>query len=414
MIRVNALLMIALAAGAAWSADDVDEIANGFSPKGKRMTLLFTEELRIGPDGGEDYHLWSGSYVSIDADANGALYVADTGGDRVLVFDAKGQFLRQIGGPGEGPGEFQGLYSFSVMPDGSAAAFTNNQNVTSFHFFDANMKFLKREINQPQPVFIQSAAISPNHKWLAATFMKLRTNGGMLTAYTGVLSRESKEIKVAFSQQEQAQFDQNRVEDPAFWSDFLASWFKLASRGVGVMAFDADGSLYSARTDQYRIVKWSPELEERMVITRQYKPIGLTEDQLNALVEPIRQEVIDLLPPFLKGKVTENVARRAVEKAEFLPRKQPIFGLIPMDGKGLLVIHDYNSVTHVSTADIFDKDGRFLGQATLPKINVNIFGGFFGGPASLVFKNGKAYAALPNEDGEFEAVRYGYKLVPAR
>jgi len=397
----------------AWSApaaDEVDQIANGVRPESPALKLVLTEDLRIGPDDGEDWHLWSGAYVTVDVDAAGRIYVADTGGDRVLVFGPDGEYLRQIGGPGAGPGEFQGLYSFAVLNDG-AVAFSNNQELVAFHFFDADMAFLEREPLLPQPVFIQSADFSPNGRWIAATYMKLRPQEGMLTAYTGVLTRK-KEEKITLSQQDQTVFDETRMRKPAFWVEFLAGWFRLASRGVGVSAFDRDGTLYTANTSEYTIDVWSSDLKKQRTISRQYKPISLTEAQRDAMVEPIRQEVLAIVPAFLQDMITEGVIRRAVEKADFLPRKMPIFSLVPMDGKGLLVIHDYDPATGDALADIFTPDGRFRGQSKLPRISVNLLGGFFGGPTSIAFRGDRAYTAETNADGEFEVVRYRFVLKP--
>lgn len=42
----------------------------------------------------------------ITSDPQGRIYVTDVKANQVLVFDPEGRFLRKIGGPGQGPGEF--------------------------------------------------------------------------------------------------------------------------------------------------------------------------------------------------------------------------------------------------------------------------------------------------------------------
>jgi hypothetical protein len=42
----------------------------------------------------------------ISSDPRGRIYVTDVKANQVLVFDPEGRFLRRIGGPGQGPGEF--------------------------------------------------------------------------------------------------------------------------------------------------------------------------------------------------------------------------------------------------------------------------------------------------------------------
>jgi hypothetical protein len=51
-------------------------------------------------------------------DARNNLYVLDSGNRRVEVFDARGRWVRMLGGPGGGPGEFVAPLQVAVMPDG--------------------------------------------------------------------------------------------------------------------------------------------------------------------------------------------------------------------------------------------------------------------------------------------------------
>jgi hypothetical protein len=68
------------------------------------ITSAPTELFRIGAEEGESWELLS-NVRSLAFDAQDNLYVLDSGNFRVLVFDADGTFVRQIGKQGEGPGE---------------------------------------------------------------------------------------------------------------------------------------------------------------------------------------------------------------------------------------------------------------------------------------------------------------------
>lgn len=74
-----------------------------------------TEELRIGDIAGELVYQF-GSIVAVDVDRDGNLFVMDQQAAEVRVFDAQGQYLRTLGGPGSGPGE--------LGPAGSAVLIT--------------------------------------------------------------------------------------------------------------------------------------------------------------------------------------------------------------------------------------------------------------------------------------------------
>ena len=60
----------------------------------------------IGTDEGRSWEMFSG-ISSLAFDRTDNLYVADARNTRILVFDARGKFLRQLGKKGRGPGEFE-------------------------------------------------------------------------------------------------------------------------------------------------------------------------------------------------------------------------------------------------------------------------------------------------------------------
>lgn len=390
------------------TAADVPSVENGLTPKDKTYTLDFVEDLRIG-GGGEDYLIWTGSYISAQVNDQGHIFVQDSGGNRILEFDGDGQFLRQIGRPGKGPGEFTSLYSFHILKDQSAIAFDNQQSVTSLCYFDRDMNFLRRDTHQPNQIFIQSVDFSPDGKLVGAMYITDVTNGG--TVHRGILDREFKQL-LDLSSAPRIVFDNSRATDLGWWAEFLAGWFKVAINGSGVVAFAPDGSVYTATSDRYEITKWTPDLKKVMVVSKKYKPIPQPEEQVMALVEPIYEEVVGLLPASLKSLITPSLIKRAVDLAEFPPRKLPIFAILPMEDGAFLVVHDYNPASGVSKADIFTAGGQFAGTSVLPKIGVNVFAGMFGSPTKLIFSHGKAYAMIPDEDMEVTLVRYRYELKP--
>ena len=102
----------------------------------------FEEVFRVGVVDGEPWEMFGGvRYVGFDASGN--LYIVDglgggqvssgdlegamrrframldSDGSRVLVFDASGNFVREFGSGGEGPGEFKMPTGFAVMRDGT-------------------------------------------------------------------------------------------------------------------------------------------------------------------------------------------------------------------------------------------------------------------------------------------------------
>jgi len=99
-----------------------------------------------------DKTIWSLSYFDdsdffhrpsdIEVDKNRSLfYIADTGNNRIVVFDFQGQFQKSIGSQGQGPGEFDMPTGLFIFEDGRiAVADYNNHRI---QIFDRNGVFSK-------------------------------------------------------------------------------------------------------------------------------------------------------------------------------------------------------------------------------------------------------------------------------
>jgi hypothetical protein len=80
----------------------------------------FVEDFRLG--GSEtipEQSFFQVSAASIGSDARGNLYILDSPGNRVLVFDGGGSFIRSMGRSGSGPGELGIPAGLVVSQDGS-------------------------------------------------------------------------------------------------------------------------------------------------------------------------------------------------------------------------------------------------------------------------------------------------------
>lgn len=77
--------------------------------------MVLTEEVRIGsvddPDRGFS------RIASVDVASDGTVYVLDGLEQEIRAFSTEGDLVARIGGPGEGPGEFQGFVRFGVQGD---------------------------------------------------------------------------------------------------------------------------------------------------------------------------------------------------------------------------------------------------------------------------------------------------------
>ena len=73
-------------------------------------------EMSIGEVDGPDEYLF-GRIGSIAVDSDHNVYVFDQQAQEVRIFDARGGYLRTLGGPGQGPGELQQPEAMALLPD---------------------------------------------------------------------------------------------------------------------------------------------------------------------------------------------------------------------------------------------------------------------------------------------------------
>lgn len=84
------------------------------------VVLYAVEEIRIGQMEGEDEYVFGGvNHVTIGK--NGEMFVADRQVPVIRMYDSDGNFLRNVGREGRGPGEYLNLGGMRTFPDGRLA-----------------------------------------------------------------------------------------------------------------------------------------------------------------------------------------------------------------------------------------------------------------------------------------------------
>jgi hypothetical protein len=76
------------------------------------------EDLAIGALTGADNQIF-GYVEGIAVDPEGGIYVADSKRLAIRHFDSTGRFIRTVGRPGKGPGEYSGIQAIAVRRDGT-------------------------------------------------------------------------------------------------------------------------------------------------------------------------------------------------------------------------------------------------------------------------------------------------------
>jgi hypothetical protein len=117
--------------GSAELKNGVKIIKNPKDPRFDKDVFHLQEELCIGDSEGKDEYmfiqLW---YLAVDDNEN--IYAMDQGASHIKVFDKVGNFIRDIGRKGEGPGEFQNPNRIFICDRGHLVVEDFIRNLTYF------------------------------------------------------------------------------------------------------------------------------------------------------------------------------------------------------------------------------------------------------------------------------------------
>ena len=124
--------------------------------------------------GGEesDYRLAVPYLILVDEE--GSIFVADSNPWQIVKYDARGNFVRRIGAPGEGPGEFTFIASMALTSDGELAVYDARQN--RVQYFDLDGTVLRQVRLSTGAIGIPEMFIREGAYYLGGTFVDKKTH----------------------------------------------------------------------------------------------------------------------------------------------------------------------------------------------------------------------------------------------
>lgn len=395
-VLLNALTLIL--AAAPFSAPMVDNGAAASVPH----QIVFEEDLTLGGDVDDDNLLWANVNTTVEVN-RGLMYVVDTAGNRILEFDAKGTFLRQIGREGQGPGEYTALTSLQFLAEGGAVVFEVAPGVLpSLTFLDDGLNFVRKEKVTSMQRIPAQIQFSDDMKLLAGSYVSLGSQGEM-SAVTGVLDRNYN-AKLELTRVNQS-LNPAKLAEPGYLSQFIADFVGNSYNSAAYAVFDNQGNLYTAVGKAYEIVRRNGDtLAEDLRFTREQKRRPMSDDTRASLIEQ-GTDAWRVGP--LAAMVNDALVRQVDNKLELQAYENPVNGLL-VDHQGrLLVVNKLDRDNGDQTVDVFNSQGQFLGTTTLPDwsfvTNENV--------ARMVFDLQYAYTIQTDSEDNNRLVRYRYKIL---
>lgn len=289
------------------------------------------ETLRIGSVEGEGPDVF-GEIDALEVGPAGRIYVFD-GFDRELrVFGPDGGFVASFGRRGSGPGEFEGVDGVSLSPDG-AIWVIDGQNARytairgdDFETYrrDAPMYHLPWIGGFTAEGVLYDAVVLPGQPYEVL----LRVDStGIVTDTFPIVTPELDVPRLGRTMQ-----------------------LPLPYAPKVLRTFDRRGSVWTAVTDEYRLVQMSVAGDTVMIVTRDYAAPALTSAQEDSVRRYVRR---------LEAEFGIDV------RNGMIPRSAPILRSFFVDDHGYLWVCR-GTPERCSGLDVFDDAGRFLGEVELP------------------------------------------------
>ena len=138
----------------------------------------FEEVYRVGSVDGDEWELFS-RVSAVGFDQSGDLHVMDDQGGRIVVVSKEGEFVREFGRIGDGPGEFSAntntAVGFTVLRDGRAVVFDPGHS--AFDVFG------------PDGEFERSVRMPGNSLYLIRTLLPARNGQNVITTSVSAFGR---------------------------------------------------------------------------------------------------------------------------------------------------------------------------------------------------------------------------------
>ena len=307
---------------------------------GTRWRLV--ETLRIGTAAGDGPDAF-GNVISLTLDALDRLWIVDSQANEVRVFGRNGRFVRTIGRRGEGPAEFIGARGVGHGPNGEI--WVEDGRLKRWEIFDT----AGSRIGGQRYVTLAGGewrlGLFLGHDWIQDS------NRFVYRVYrpgaTGSLEPDGRVFELPDEPPDPPQIEFTRGGATfSFWAPFSPLSQRILGPNLDI--WWSDGLDKGGRYELRRI-----DLESGTTlrtVLRQYEPVAISEAAREAAVEAEVDNLLGAPPP---------------EAMDLVPRVYPPFEDFHLSQDGSLWVRR-NLGDGVVGVDVFDREGRYLGQPEVP------------------------------------------------
>jgi hypothetical protein len=367
----------------------------------KPTTIKLEEAWRIG---GEDDDELFGVITAIISDDKGNVYMLDAQLNEIKVYDADGEWLRNIGREGEGPGEFRGAFGMFLVPGG---------NIGVLQTFPSKIVVLTPE-GEPAGEYPMPEA-NPDEGFRVLVGARYAgKNLAMIFNFqqpseTGFTQKSVLTLVDSTGKNETRLHDQSSTMEAANAKIAEKEWDSFNNRWTA----SSDGRAFSCLTfGAYEITVWNAEGKIDRVIHRDYSDHVRSEDETQRILDIYKGFTRRIPIPGIKYEIEDNFnqVQQINARDDGTLWVQTSRGANGLD-EGTIGIFD-----------VFDKKGKFTRQVTLKgegdplndgyffvKDRLFVVTDFLG--ALMALQGGAAEEAEEEEEDEVELMQIiSYKL----
>ncbi len=307
------------------------------------------EEVRIGTMAGTGPDLF-GRITSIEVDAAGRVYVLEAQSQELRVFDRDGAHVRTIGRKGGGPGEFTRAVMVRTGPDGNIWVPDPENNRVSAFDTTGNLVF-----SRPAPggffVMPWPGGFDDQGFYYSPVFVPAPDDSDVgFRIGLAQLDSDLQPVDTLFPPDEPYDLDSSRFEHrSADGSSVMVA--RIPFSPTFRWRYQEDGTFWGLVSGDYKLFQLNTAGDTLRTITREFEPYPVTDEEIEAALEQ--------LDWFTRrgGKVVRSK----------IPSKKPPTEAFFFDDEGSLwVVRVTTAEDNWKLLDVFDPEGRYLGEVRLP------------------------------------------------
>ena len=348
--------------------------AEGVWTPGERWRLV--EELRVGALDGRGPELF-GRVQDVVAGPGGTFWVIEGQAHEIRAFGPDGRWLRTLGGPGQGPGEFAFPSTAFWSPDDRLWIY-DIQN-SRFTVYDPAGTHLA-----DHPVttlgFYPQHAFGEDGTLYVAIGVQDETGAIVSRVVATRVNQDGLQPLDTFPVPNMGDLDRILLQTTR-GGRTMTIRYPVPFQGSPTWVVGPDGHLWTGRpADGYRLVERTLEGDTLRIVERAWEPVPITDHEVDSVIAGLEERF---------DRVDLDGSR--------LPDVRPAYQSFRRAPDGHLWVQRYDAPGSLAW-DVFDPEGRYLGEVAMPED---------GPPPSIRdIRDDVVYATVSGDFDETYVVRY--------